>query len=198
MTRRSLARAPERTPLRVQGRSWDQTCSILSRPIPNSTLAERRHPNPFGPATTNCRNSKRVYPPVQGDRVLALMSRSRYVCSESSELVIPQDARSGAPTKHRHEGAKVQDARSLMSTSTCSSGRRSSCIGCPPHRRARRRVHVRGRVGVITVGLFAENAQAAQGMSLALVPFTFVSSAYVPVSSLPGGSRPSRGINRSR
>lgn len=38
----------------------------------------------------------------------------------------------------------------------------------------------------ITTGLYAQNAQAAQGMSLALVPFTFVSSAYVPVSSMPG------------
>jgi ABC-2 type transport system permease protein len=38
----------------------------------------------------------------------------------------------------------------------------------------------------ITAGLYAQNAQAAQAMSLALVPFTFVSSAYVPVSSLPG------------
>jgi ABC-2 type transport system permease protein len=36
----------------------------------------------------------------------------------------------------------------------------------------------------ITVGLYAGNAQAAQGIAL-LVPFTFVSSAYVPVSSMP-------------
>jgi ABC-2 type transport system permease protein len=41
----------------------------------------------------------------------------------------------------------------------------------------------------ITVGLFAGNAQAAQGISLILVPFTFVSSAYVPVSSMPEGLR---------
>jgi ABC-2 type transport system permease protein len=41
----------------------------------------------------------------------------------------------------------------------------------------------------ITTGLFAGNAQAAQGLSLALVPFTFVSSAYVPLSSMPGGLR---------
>jgi ABC transporter DrrB family efflux protein len=38
----------------------------------------------------------------------------------------------------------------------------------------------------ITMGLFASNAQAAQGISLVLVPFTFVSSAYVPVESMPG------------
>jgi ABC-2 type transport system permease protein len=37
----------------------------------------------------------------------------------------------------------------------------------------------------ITTGLFAGNAQAAQGISLILVPFTFVSSAYVPVETLP-------------
>jgi ABC-2 type transport system permease protein len=41
----------------------------------------------------------------------------------------------------------------------------------------------------ITMGLFAGNAQAAQGMSLILVPLTFVSSAYVPVSSMPGWLR---------
>jgi ABC-2 type transport system permease protein len=38
----------------------------------------------------------------------------------------------------------------------------------------------------ITMGLFSSNAQAAQGLSLILVPFTFVSSAYVPVESMPG------------
>src|SRR5207237_7773226 len=38
----------------------------------------------------------------------------------------------------------------------------------------------------ITLGLFAGNAQAAQGMSLVLVPFTFVSSAFVPVQPMPG------------
>jgi ABC-2 type transport system permease protein len=38
----------------------------------------------------------------------------------------------------------------------------------------------------ITTGLYAGNAQAAQGISFLLVPFTFVSSAYVPVSSMPG------------
>jgi ABC-2 type transport system permease protein len=39
----------------------------------------------------------------------------------------------------------------------------------------------------IATGLFAGNAQAAQGLALLLVPFTFVSSAYVPVSSMPSG-----------
>jgi ABC-2 type transport system permease protein len=37
----------------------------------------------------------------------------------------------------------------------------------------------------ITLGMYAGNAQAAQGMSLMLVPFTFVSSAFVPVISMP-------------
>jgi ABC transporter DrrB family efflux protein len=38
----------------------------------------------------------------------------------------------------------------------------------------------------IVIGLFAGNAQAAQGMSLLVFPLTFVSSAYVPVDSMPG------------
>lgn len=38
----------------------------------------------------------------------------------------------------------------------------------------------------VTLGLYAGNAQAAQGMSLMLIPFTFVSSAFVPVESMPG------------
>ena len=38
----------------------------------------------------------------------------------------------------------------------------------------------------VTLGLFAGNAQAAQGMSLMLIPFVFVSSAFVPVDSMPG------------
>jgi ABC-2 type transport system permease protein len=37
----------------------------------------------------------------------------------------------------------------------------------------------------ITLGLFAGNAQAAQGMGMIVFPFAFVSSAYVPVSSMP-------------
>ena len=37
----------------------------------------------------------------------------------------------------------------------------------------------------ILVGLFAGNAQAAQGMGLLVFPLTFVSSAYVPVDSMP-------------
>jgi ABC transporter DrrB family efflux protein len=42
----------------------------------------------------------------------------------------------------------------------------------------------------VTIGLFAGNAQAAQGMSLLVFPFTFVSSAYVPVSSMPAWLQP--------
>lgn len=38
----------------------------------------------------------------------------------------------------------------------------------------------------VTIGLFAGNAQAAQAMSLLVFPLTFVSSAYVPVGSMPG------------
>ncbi len=42
----------------------------------------------------------------------------------------------------------------------------------------------------ITIGLMAGNAQAAQGMSLLVFPLTFVSSAYVPVDSMPGWLQP--------
>jgi ABC transporter DrrB family efflux protein len=38
----------------------------------------------------------------------------------------------------------------------------------------------------ICVGLFTRNAQAAQGLSLLVFPLAFVSSAYVPVESMPG------------
>jgi ABC-2 type transport system permease protein len=38
----------------------------------------------------------------------------------------------------------------------------------------------------MTMGLFARNAQAAQGMSLLIFPLSFVSSAYVPVATMPG------------
>lgn len=41
----------------------------------------------------------------------------------------------------------------------------------------------------ITLGLYAGNAQAAQGLSLMLIPFTFVSSAFVPVQSMPSALR---------
>jgi ABC-2 type transport system permease protein len=43
----------------------------------------------------------------------------------------------------------------------------------------------------ISLGLSAGNAQAAQGMStLLVIPLTFVSSAYVPVVSMPGWMQP--------
>jgi ABC-2 type transport system permease protein len=42
----------------------------------------------------------------------------------------------------------------------------------------------------ISIGLFAGNAQAAQGLSLLVFPLTFVSSAYVPVKSMPGWMQP--------
>ena len=38
----------------------------------------------------------------------------------------------------------------------------------------------------LVVGLFAGTPQAAQGMAFLVFPLTFVSSAYVPVSSMPG------------
>jgi ABC transporter DrrB family efflux protein len=38
----------------------------------------------------------------------------------------------------------------------------------------------------ITLGMFAGNAQAAQGFGMIVFPFAFISSAYVPVSSMPG------------
>jgi len=41
----------------------------------------------------------------------------------------------------------------------------------------------------ICIGLFAGNAQAAQGMSLLVFPLTFVSSAYVPVATMPSWMR---------
>src|SRR3954464_1981238 len=37
----------------------------------------------------------------------------------------------------------------------------------------------------VALGLFAGNAQAAQGMGMIVFPFAFVSSAYVPVESMP-------------
>ncbi len=43
----------------------------------------------------------------------------------------------------------------------------------------------------VSLGLSAGNAQAAQGMStLLVVPLTFISSAYVPVGSMPGWMQP--------
>jgi ABC transporter DrrB family efflux protein len=38
----------------------------------------------------------------------------------------------------------------------------------------------------ITLGLIAGNAQAAQGLGMIVFPFAFISSAYVPVASMPG------------
>jgi ABC-2 type transport system permease protein len=42
----------------------------------------------------------------------------------------------------------------------------------------------------VGMGLVAGNAQAAQGMSMAVYPVLFVSSAYVPVHTLPGWMQP--------
>ena len=42
----------------------------------------------------------------------------------------------------------------------------------------------------ITIGLVAGNAQAAQGISVLVTPLTFISSAFVPVSSMPGWLQP--------
>jgi ABC-2 type transport system permease protein len=38
----------------------------------------------------------------------------------------------------------------------------------------------------VTMGLLAGNAQAAQGMGMIVFPLAFISSAYVPVASMPG------------
>jgi ABC-2 type transport system permease protein len=38
----------------------------------------------------------------------------------------------------------------------------------------------------VTLGLFAGNAQAAQGMGMIVFPFAFISSAYIPVATMPG------------
>jgi ABC-type multidrug transport system permease subunit len=40
------------------------------------------------------------------------------------------------------------------------------------------------------IGLVSGSAQAAQGMSLLVFPLTFVSSAYVPVGTMPGWMQP--------
>lgn len=42
----------------------------------------------------------------------------------------------------------------------------------------------------ITIGLISGNAQAAQGMSMLVIPFSFISNANVPVSSMPGWMQP--------
>jgi ABC-2 type transport system permease protein len=42
----------------------------------------------------------------------------------------------------------------------------------------------------ITIGLVSGNAQAAQGMSMLVIPFSFISNANVPVSSMPGWMQP--------
>src|SRR5262249_27125086 len=38
----------------------------------------------------------------------------------------------------------------------------------------------------VTMGLLARTAQGAQGMGMIVFPFAFVSSAYVPVDTMPG------------
>lgn len=42
----------------------------------------------------------------------------------------------------------------------------------------------------ILMGLISSSAQAAQGLSMLVIPFSFVSSANVPVSSMPGWMQP--------
>ena len=42
----------------------------------------------------------------------------------------------------------------------------------------------------ITIGLVSGNAQAAQGMSMLVIPFSFISSANVPIQSMPGWMQP--------
>ena len=42
----------------------------------------------------------------------------------------------------------------------------------------------------IFIGLFSGNAQAAQGLSMIVIPFAYVSSANLPISSMPGWLQP--------
>jgi ABC-2 type transport system permease protein len=42
----------------------------------------------------------------------------------------------------------------------------------------------------ITIGLVSGNAQAAQGLSMLVIPFSFISSANVPIESMPGWMQP--------
>jgi len=42
----------------------------------------------------------------------------------------------------------------------------------------------------IMIGLISGNAQAAQGMSMLVIPFSFISSANVPIKSMPGWMQP--------
>jgi ABC-2 type transport system permease protein len=42
----------------------------------------------------------------------------------------------------------------------------------------------------VLIGMLAGSAQAAQGLSLLVFPFTFVSSAFVPVNTMPGWMQP--------
>jgi ABC-2 type transport system permease protein len=42
----------------------------------------------------------------------------------------------------------------------------------------------------VYIGLASKNAQAAQGMSMLVIPFSFISSANVPISSMPGWMQP--------
>jgi len=42
----------------------------------------------------------------------------------------------------------------------------------------------------IFIGLAAKNAQAAQGLSMLVIPFSFISSANVPITSMPGWMQP--------
>lgn len=47
----------------------------------------------------------------------------------------------------------------------------------------------------ITLGLVSGNAQAAEGMSMIIFPLSFISSVYVPVSSMPGWLQPVANTN---
>ncbi|MEZ5322824.1 MAG: ABC transporter permease [Microthrixaceae bacterium] len=42
----------------------------------------------------------------------------------------------------------------------------------------------------IVLGLWSSSAQAAQGMGMLVMPFSFISSANVPVASMPGWMQP--------
>ena len=65
------------------------------------------------------------------------------------------------PARHRARGP-----RRVRAGRRCSASRSSGCSS--------------------RIGLFAGNAQAAQGMGMIVFPFAFISSAYVPVATMPG------------
>ena len=65
---------------------------------------------------------------------------------------------------HAHHGRRTSCSRSVCSW--CTRWRSRSCSSW--------------------LGLVSGNAQAAQGLSILAVPFSFISSAFVPIATMPG------------